>query len=100
MGFLSKDVKGIRKKLELDYEDFAKLIGVSSRSVRRWEKSPEITNIPGSTGIILSVLQNALRRDSGKITNFVKNNIAIGGFGFLFARLLNSFFDLEDEDGK
>jgi len=30
----------------------------------------------------------------------VKNNIAIGGFGFLFARLLNSFFDLEDEDGK
>ena len=95
MAFPSKDVKYIREKLELDYEEFAKLLGVTSRSVRRWELEASPEKIPGSAGDILSALRFGLEKDSKKLIKFIAGVIAIGGLAFLLTKLLESFFEGE-----
>jgi transcriptional regulator with XRE-family HTH domain len=93
MAFPSKDVQYIRNRLGLDYEEFAKLLGVTSRSVRRWESEGSPDKIPGSAGDILTALRFGLEKDSEKLIKFIAGGIAIGGLAFLLTKLLDRFFE-------
>jgi len=93
MSFLSKDVQHIRRKLELNYEEFAKLLGVTSRSVRRWELDGSPNKISGSAGDVLTALRFGLDKDSEKLIRFVAEVIAMGGLALLLTKLLEYFLE-------
>ena len=93
MAFPTKDVQYIRERLGLDYEEFAKLLGVTSRSVRRWELEGTPEKIPGSAADILAALRFGLEKDSEKLIKFIASVVAIGGLAFLLTKLLEYFFE-------
>lgn len=51
----AKDIQEIRKKIKLSQNVFAKLLNVSSSSVRQWEQGKRIPS--GSTKVLLELLQ-------------------------------------------
>jgi len=51
----AKDIQDIRKKIKLSQNVFAKLLNVSSSSVRQWEQGKRIPS--GSTKVLLELLQ-------------------------------------------
>lgn len=93
MSFPANDVHGIRIRLGLDYEGFACLIGVTSRSVRRWESDGTQGKIPGSPGGVLAALKYGLKKDPDKLIKLASDAVAMGGLAFLLVELLAHFLD-------
>jgi len=91
MPFYSKDVRKLRLSLGLDYDEFARVIGVSSRTVRRWESNSKQKRIPGSAGDILSVFQIAVDKDCDKFSSLVREASVMGGLAFLLMKLLKHY---------
>ena len=53
----STDIKGIRKKTNLSQAVFAKLLNVSSSSVKQWEQGKRVPT--GSTKVLLELLNKS-----------------------------------------
>jgi|GEM_PF-2171511 len=68
----AREIKKIRKKLDLNQEEFADLIGVSRQSLIEWEKDQRKRTQPNSINIILKSIKNEL---NGKLESFIQNLI-------------------------
>ena len=53
-----KDIKRVRAKLGLSQKEFAKLIGISTPTIERWEASKE--EIKGPIVLLLNMIENNL----------------------------------------
>ena len=92
MAFPSSDVGKLRRQLGLDCDEFAKLVGVNSRSVRRWELDGKPDKIPGSAGDVLTALRYGLQKDRKALLGLIAGALAIGGLAFIMIKLLDGFF--------
>ena len=85
------DIKALRERLGLSRSDFAKLLGVDTRSVHRWE-DPEGPRPKGSAAQILTGIREQLDREPHKapaVLKILASAAAVGGLAYLLMRLLN-----------
>lgn len=99
MSFPSKNVKIIRERLDLDCTEFSKLIGVSERSVRRWESKN--VKIGGPSGEILNSINFGMDHCPDILRVFIKYEVInFGGLSLFIVRLIESYLAYRDIEGK
>ena len=98
-GWNSESVIEIRKRLKLDHAGFAKLLGVDTRSVNRWETGKNQTT--GSAGDILSGIKEKLDKDpdsTNKVLKLIHSAVSMGGLAYLVFKLLDSITEKRGKD--
>lgn len=84
------DVKNLRERLGVDRPAFARIVGVDTRTVFRWEAG-EVSPTGPAQAVILA-LREKLRNDpksADRVIQFVVEASAIGGLSYLLVRLLD-----------
>jgi hypothetical protein len=86
----AQQVMDLRSKLRLDIPGFAKLVGVETRTVYRWEAGEARPS--GAAEAVLNGLHEKLQKDPDQAESliaFVAGAVALGGLGFLLYKLLD-----------
>lgn len=95
INFPSEDCKGLRNFFGLSREDFAKLLGVKTMTIWRWEE--EERKIKSNSNIILSVLKRIAinyQYDPQKILrikDLITESINNGGLYYFLNKLLEEY---------
>jgi transcriptional regulator with XRE-family HTH domain len=81
------EIKALRERFGVDRAAFARMLGVDTRTVFRWESGE--SEASGSALAILVAFREALKTDDANaIVEFVKDAVAIGGLSYLLLKLL------------
>jgi DNA-binding transcriptional regulator YiaG len=91
-------IQALRLRLGLDLPGFAKLMGVDTRSVTRWEQG--VARPTGASEAVLSALQEKLQKDPAdaeRVIAFLVGAVAVGGLAYLLVKLLD---EVPDSPGR
>jgi len=86
----ARDVVGLRERLGVDHPTFARMVGVDTRTVFRWEAGIRPT---GAAEAVLSGIREKLAsdpRNADRTIDFLVKSAAIGGLTYLFVQLLDA----------
>lgn len=86
----SLDVQHCRKTLNIDEALFARLLGVSTRTVVRWETG--VAQPTGASAAVLTAIRESLRArptNATTLTQFIVRAADVGGLGGFIVRLLD-----------
>ena len=86
----ARDVGALRKRLQMNQAQFAKLCGVDARTVARWESSggPRPT---GAAHAVMTAIREKLDSDPGgaaRVIKFLAGAAAVGGLAYVLLKLL------------
>lgn len=84
------EVTALRERLGVDHPTFARMVGVDTRTVFRWETGIRPT---GAAEAVLNGIREKLDSDpkgAPDVVDFLVKAAAIGGLAYLVARLLDS----------
>jgi transcriptional regulator with XRE-family HTH domain len=94
MSWSTEDIIEIRNQLEMTQAQLAKLLGVDTRSVTRWESGA--SRPTGSAEAILNGLREKLSKDPDtldSILSVIGGAVAVGGLAYLIVKLLDALTD-------
>ncbi len=83
-------VRDLRLKLRLDPAQFARVTGVDSRTVTRWEQG--VARPTGASAAVLAALEEKLRKDpdqADEIGALLAGAASVGGLAYLIVKLLD-----------
>jgi transcriptional regulator with XRE-family HTH domain len=90
VGMWSPDqISSLRERLGMEVVEFAKLLGVDARTVRRWESGD--ARPTGSAEAVMNGISAGLDRDPAtaeKIISMLAGAAAVGGLAYLIVKLL------------
>lgn len=87
----ANDVRALRQQLNVSQADFARLVGVDTRTVARWEAGT--ARPTGAAEAVLVALREKLSKDpdeAAAVAAFVIGAVAVGGLAYLLVKLLDS----------
>lgn len=85
-----RDVEALRRRLGMNRGQFARLLGVDSRTVFRWESS-DGPNPRGSAEAVMTAIREKLDADpraAKKVVKFLGGAAAVGGLAYVLLKLL------------
>ncbi len=97
MTWTPNSIRTLRERLGMEVSDFAKLLGVDARSVRRWEGGQ--ARPTGSAEAVMTGLDESLNRApeaAAAIVALVVGAAAVGGLAYLLVKLIEDFNSKED----
>lgn len=86
----AEDIRSLRLRLRLDPSEFARLVGVDTRTVTRWELGT--ARPTGASEAVLAALDEKLRKDpagADELIAFLVGAVAFGGLAYLILKLLD-----------
>ena len=101
MNWTAEDIRAFRERLGLSQTDFANLLGVDARSVRRWESGQGTPT--GAALAVLNGLHQAMEAEERKgnqasLLAIIAGAAAVGGLAFLLYKLLTFLAEEENDD--
>ncbi len=84
------DVEALRKRLQMNRSQFAKLCGVDARTVIRWE-TPGGPRPTGAAHAVMTAIREKLDADpksAARIIKFLATAAAVGGLAYVLLKLL------------
>ncbi len=87
---IPSEIRSLRNRFKLDQADFARLVGVNTRTVHRWELGDAVPT--GAASAVLLAVDEKLRKDpsqADEIIAFLVSASAIGGLAYVLIRLLD-----------
>ena len=89
MPFKTDDVFNLRCDIGVDHERFSRMIGVSSRAVRRWETDEcRGKYIVGSAGEVLAAIAVSMTVWPEETRRFLEKKSQVGGLSYIISELL------------
>lgn len=98
MNWHSAQISEMRKRLQLSRSEFAKLLGVDTRTIYRWENGESVPS--GSAEAALLGINQALRTQPDGLTKAlaaIGAMAAMGGLGFMIYKLIEFLGRSPDE---
>ncbi|MCA9650879.1 MAG: helix-turn-helix domain-containing protein [Myxococcales bacterium] len=86
------EVKALRSRLHMSRAQFARLCGVDSRTVVRWE-TPDGPRPTGAAQAVMAAIQEKLDSDPGsvkRVVKFLAGAAAVGGLAYVMLKLLGT----------
>jgi len=86
-----REVKSIRDRLGMEQPDFAKMLGVDTRTVARWEVGT--ASPTGTAEAVLAGLRESFAKapsQAGQIAAIVAGAVALGGVAYLVVKLFDA----------
>jgi transcriptional regulator with XRE-family HTH domain len=84
------DIQALRDRLGMTVADFARLLGVDARTVRRWESGD--ARPTGSAEAVMSGIAESLDKDpdfAGELVKVLVAAAAVGGLAYVLVKLID-----------